>query len=297
MIKAKRIGHATFSTPDLDRQVDHYLTVVGLHLVARDANSAYLATNAGQLAVVLEASNHAECTRLSFEVSPLISFADLARDLSAFGLKCEERSDERPGIARLLSFKDPKGTTIELFSEPRFVARGKPAGGATPLKLGHLAFAVPDPKAVAEFYERVLGFRTSDWIGDFFVFLRCNADHHSVNFIRSPQTRMHHIAFEMRDASHLHNSCDLLGQKQIEIVWGPVRHGPGHNVATYHCDPDNQMIEFFAELDRMMDEENGFFDPRPWHRDQPQRPKVWDPTKQRDMWGLRPSQTFLDFAR
>jgi len=57
------------------------------------------------------------------------------------------------------------------------------------------------------------------------------------------------------------------------------------------------MIEFFAELDRMTDEENGFFDPRPWHRDQPQRPKVWDPTKQRDMWGLRPSQTFLDFAR
>jgi catechol 2,3-dioxygenase-like lactoylglutathione lyase family enzyme len=297
MIQAKRIGHATFATPDLDQQIEHFRDVVGLHLVARDGGCAYLATNAGQLVVVLEKADRADCTRLAFEVSPRLSFADMARELSAFGLQSEKRTDDRPGLASVLSFKDPKGTIIELFSEPRFVERGEAVGGATPLKLGHVAFAVEDPRLMAEFYERVLGFRTSDWIGDFFVFLRCNSDHHTVNFIRAPRARMHHIAFEMRDAAHLHNSCDLLGQRRIEIVWGPVRHGPGHNVATYHCNPDHQMIEFFAELDRMTDEENGFFDPRPWHRDQPQRPKVWDPSQQRDMWGLRPSQAFLDFAK
>ena len=108
---------------------------------------------------------------------------------------------------------------------------------------------------------------------------------------------MHHVAFEMRDAAHLHNACDLLGQKRIEIIWGPVRHGPGHNVAAYHINPDQQMVEFFAELDRMTDEEDGFFDPRPWHRDQPQRPKIWDPNLQRDMWGLPPSSKFLNFAK
>ena len=37
------------------------------------------------------------------------------------------------------------------------------------------------------------------------------------------------------------------------------------------------MVEFFAELDQMLDEELGFFDPRPWHEDRPQRPKVWTP--------------------
>jgi catechol 2,3-dioxygenase-like lactoylglutathione lyase family enzyme len=297
MIQAKRIGHATFSTPDLDRLVEHYQDVVGLHVVSKDTRRAHLATNAGQLAVVLEKGSDAACTRIAFEVSPRMSFAEMSRDLAAKGFASESREDDHPGVAKSLTFTDPKGTAIELYSEPTFVSRGKPTGGATPLKLGHLAFAVPDPKAMADFYTEVLGFRLSDWIGDFFVFLRCNCDHHTVNFIRGGQTRMHHIAFEMRDAAHLHNSCDLLGQKRIEIVWGPVRHGPGHNVATYHVNPDNQMIEFFAELDRMTDEENGYFDPRPWHRDQPQRPKVWDPAKQRDMWGLRPSQAFLDFAR
>ena len=171
--------------------------------------------------------------------------------------------------------------------------KGPPAGGAVSIKLGHVAFAVPDPKATADFYERVLGFRLSDWIGDYFVFLRCNVDHHTVNFIRGPDSRMHHIAFEMRDGAHLHNSCDVLGQHKIEITWGPVRHGPGHNVAVYHRNPDEQMVEFFAELDKMLDEEGGYFDPRPWHRDRPQKPKVWDPQQQRDVWGLPPGPNFL----
>ena len=29
---------------------------------------------------------------------------------------------------------------------------------------------------------------------------------------------MHHIAYELRDASHLHDACDLFGQKQIPII-------------------------------------------------------------------------------
>lgn len=297
MIKVKRIGHASFTTPDIDRQIEHYRDVVGLYLVDRDKNRAFLATNGGQLAVVLERGQQQSCSRLSFEVSPAASFSETERNLSASGLRCEAKSDDIPGLAEVLTFRDPKGTVIELFTEPRFVPKGPMVGGAIAIKLGHVAFAVPDPKAVADFYERVLGFRISDWIGDFFVFLRCGPDHHTVNFIRGPNAQMHHIAFELRDAAHLHNSCDLLGQRRIEIIWGPVRHGPGHNVATYHFNPDGQMIEFFAEMDRISDEENGFFDPKPWHRDMPQRPKVWDPTLQRDMWGLAPSGKFREYGR
>jgi hypothetical protein len=42
----------------------------------------------------------------------------------------------------------------------------------------------------------------------------------------------------------------------------------------------------------MKDEALGYFDPRPWHRDQPQRPKVWDP-KQSNMWGPPPTPDFF----
>jgi hypothetical protein len=39
-----------------------------------------------------------------------------------------------------------------------------------------------------------------------------------------------------------------------------------------------------------MNEELGYFEPRPWHRDRPQKPKVWakDPTAA-NYWGIMPT--------
>lgn len=289
MIQAKRIGHATFTTPDLDRQIDYYRQVVGLGLAAREANRAFLASPTGQLSIVLEKGSQAGCERIAFEVSPSLSMADMAKQLAADGIKSEQRSDAIPGAGKTLVFTDNKGTTVELFSEWSFLGGEAPAAGSVmPNKLGHLAYVTPDPQKALEFYAKVLGFRLSDWIGDYFVFLRCGIDHHTVNFIRGPNVRMHHFAFEVKDTSHLTNACDLLGRKNVEIIWGPVRHGPGHNIAVYHRNPDDLMIEFFTDLDRMTDEEGCYFEPRPWHKDKPQKPKTWDPAKQRDMWGLPP---------
>jgi catechol 2,3-dioxygenase-like lactoylglutathione lyase family enzyme len=289
MIQAKRIGHATFTTPDIDRQIDYYRQIIGLSLVSREPRRAYLASPTGQLAVVLEQGSEAKCARIAFEVSPTVSMADMAKRLQADGIQSEERSDAAPGTPKAITFTDNKGTTIELFSEWKFLEGDAPPGGSLmPVKLGHLAYVVDSPQEIAEFYTKVLGFRLSDWIGDYFVFLRCGPDHHTVNFIRGPNTRMHHFAFEVKDTAQLTAGCDLLGRKNYEIVWGPVRHGPGHNIALYHRNPDDLMVEFFTDLDRMSDEEGGFFDPRPWHRDKPQKPKTWDPAKPRDMWGLPP---------
>ncbi len=202
MIQAKRIGHARFVTPDLARQIEYYQQVVGLGLAAREANRAFLATPTGQLAVVLERGSPAACTSIAFEVSPALSMAEMSKRLEAEGLKAEERTDVVPGIPKTLTFIDAKGTTIELFSDWEFLNGEAPAvGSVMPNKLGHLAYVTPDPQASFEFYAKVLGFRLSDWIGDYFVFLRCGVDHHTVNFIRGPNARMHHIAFEVKDTS------------------------------------------------------------------------------------------------
>src|SRR5688500_9598460 len=41
MIDVKRIGHATFETPDIDRQIDYFTQVVGLVLAERQNGRAY----------------------------------------------------------------------------------------------------------------------------------------------------------------------------------------------------------------------------------------------------------------
>ena len=223
---------------------------------------------------------------------PTPILADVQKKLAAQGVSAELRSDSIPGTTKLLSFDDPKGTTIELFNEWSVLGNREPVAGVGALKLGHVAFSVQDPKAMVEFYSQGLGFRVSDWIGDFFVFMRCNADHHAVNFITAKNVRMHHIAFELKDFAHLQTACDLFGERKIPIIWGPVRLGPGHNVATFHRNNDDWVVEFYAELDQMKSEELGYFDPRPWHRDRPQRPKVWG-RDEGSMWGLAPAPDFF----
>ena len=293
MIKVLRIGHATFETPDLAKAIEHYTQVIGLSLAGREDKRAFLVTKVGQLVIELRQGAQARCAKLSFEVAANSDFADLRRDLQKHGVAAEERNDSVPGVPKVLSFQDPKGTEIELFREWSYLGNHEQVVGVGALKLGHVAFVTPEPKMLAEFYGKVLGFRVSDWIGDFFVFMRCNADHHAVNFISGQNIKMHHIAFELRDFSHLQTACDLFGERKIPIIWGPVRLGPGHNVAAFHRDHDDWVVEFYAELDQMKDEELGYFDPRPWHHDRPQRPKVWDAKKVAYMWGPPPTADFM----
>ena len=54
MIDVLRVGHATFTTPDLERQVEYYSDVLGLIVTERDKNRAFLATRTGLEAIALE---------------------------------------------------------------------------------------------------------------------------------------------------------------------------------------------------------------------------------------------------
>lgn len=292
MIDVKRMGHATLETPDLERQIDYFTQVTGLVLAERQNGRAFLATKVGDLVVQLEKGDAPRCSRISFQVAPGTDVNDIRKGIEAEGVRCEVQNDVSPGIPKVVAFQDPKGTMMEVFAEQTPIAKNQASvPGIGPLKLGHLAFVVDDPKPFAEFYSRVLNFRVSDWIADWFVFMRCGPDHHTVNFVRGKTTKMHHIAFELKDWAHVQQACDFLGGKNIPIIWGPGRHGPGHNVYTYHRNPDDQVIELFTELDKMLDESLGYFDPRPWHRDRPQKPKVWDAP--RDIWGAPPSPEYL----
>src|ERR1700757_4977935 len=51
MLQVKRIGHATLTTPDLERQFDYDTRVVGLTAVATEKKRAILATKPGQAAI------------------------------------------------------------------------------------------------------------------------------------------------------------------------------------------------------------------------------------------------------
>jgi catechol 2,3-dioxygenase-like lactoylglutathione lyase family enzyme len=292
MIDVRRLGHATFGTRDLDREITYWTEIIGLTLVERDGSRAFLATRLGQEAIALEAGDPGLLRRLAFQVAPGSDLGELGAVLDRHGVKWERRSDISPGVAEAITFLDRKGTLIEIYSDYRFAPDDGRQIGIMPVKFGHVAYRVNNPQKLTEFYASVLGFRVSDWIGDRFSFLRCGPDHHTINFARYDEEALHHIAFEVENVPILHKACDFLAKNKIQLVWGPGRHIVGHNVAAYHRNGDDIRVELFCEMDLMKDEALGYFEPRPWHEDRPQRPKVWPKDTWRSQWGFGSFGTF-----
>jgi catechol 2,3-dioxygenase-like lactoylglutathione lyase family enzyme len=294
MIRVRKIAHASYEMPDLEQQVEYYTDVLGLTLTAKEKDGAYLANTVDHHAVVLRRGSEVKCVRIGFQLGPDDDLDAFEQQTAAHGIKTARRKDSEPTIADMLTFEDPKGTVMEVFKRPEPAAQKFQRTGVVPHKLGHVAFHVADVKHVTDFYCDVLGFRVSDWMGDFFSFLRCGPDHHTINLVETGSNRHFHTAFEVRDWSHLQNACDFLSLNGYKTLWGPGRHGIGHNLFAYHRSPNGLITELFAELDQMKDEALGYFDPRPWHRDYPQRPKVWpkDPASA-NLWGPGPPEEMM----
>jgi catechol 2,3-dioxygenase-like lactoylglutathione lyase family enzyme len=282
-------------TPDPEAMVAYYVDVLGFALVSGGGADevAYLTPGPDHHAVAVERGAADGRSRLGLQLHGGLDMA--AQRLADAGIPATRRTDPEPGVNEDLVVEEPgAGAPIHLV-ETFGTSDVATSLGTTPTKLGHVAAYVPDVAVIQAFYERVLGFRWADTIGDFFVFLRCNIDHHTVNFLNASKPgQLHHFAFELRDASHVAEACDTLSRNDVPLIWGPGRHGVGHNLFTYHKDPDGNVVELFCDLDRMASEELGCFEPRPWHTERPQRPRRWMPDpSSANVWGPMSPEGFL----
>ena len=291
-----KLGYAGFNTPDVEAMLAYYTNVLGLTLVERSGDGAvYLRNVLDHHTIVLYPAQEQGLRHIGFQLGGSQTLQDAATQLHNQGITVETQSDAQPGIAEQLQFVDTEGMILHLYSSMQQVHDTFPAGAIVPEKLGHIALGVSDVQKTADFYQHVLGFRVSDWIEDFFVFMRCGPDHHSMNFVRSKYQKMNHIAFQLQDWAHVQRACDHLYTHSIPLAWGPGRHGAGHNIFTYHRNPDGQIVELFTELDIMLNEELGYFEPRPWHEEFPLKPKVWKADLHAvNHWGAMPPPEFLE---
>jgi hypothetical protein len=94
-----------------------------------------------------------------------------------------------------------------------------------------------------------------------------------------------YFSHRFRGARLVGHQAGMRSAQQYQAAWGPIRHIIGHNIAIYHNNPNGVVIEFFCDMDQIFDEELGFFEPRPWQQDRPQRPKVWSSNTPSNWWG------------
>ena len=135
MINVKRLSHATFETPDIERQIAYFTEIAGLALAGRDNGRAYLTTKLGDLAVQLEKGDASRCVRLAFQAAPDSDFDAMRRTLDAEGISCDLHGDPCPGIGKMLTFQDPKGTVCEVFGAQTPAGKNQQVAGIGPIPI------------------------------------------------------------------------------------------------------------------------------------------------------------------
>jgi catechol 2,3-dioxygenase-like lactoylglutathione lyase family enzyme len=278
MPKIFRIVYCEFSSTHLAEELAYYTQMLGATLTHTSPDGAhYLSLGVDHHNIVLRAGETSGLVVTGFQLGAATNLHMLEQEFSGLGLKPELKLDKRPGVAELLSITIA-GFVFEFFSEIALPAPGFGALGIVPSRLGHIAILSPEPDKLVQFFAETLGFHTTDWFDGLATFLTCNYDHHTINIIGAPITKLHHIAFELRGGAHQYLASDQLAKANLPIVWGPSRHTAGHNYASYHFDPDHVLIELYTDMDIFLPDV-GYFEPRPWHETLPLRPQVWPPSQ------------------
>ncbi len=169
--------------------------------------------------------------------------------------------------------RDPEGRNVRIVAEDVRHADAAPVADR-PHELAHVVLNAADVSRSRAFFVEVLGFRLTDRT-ERMDFITCNDHHHNIAFARGAGPTLNHIAFEMPDLESVMRGAGRLRDHGYRIEWGVGRHGPGHNVFAYFVGPEEVVIEYTAEVQRV-DEHYRVGGPEDWQ---------WPPGRI-DRWGI-----------
>jgi catechol 2,3-dioxygenase-like lactoylglutathione lyase family enzyme len=213
---------------------------------------------------VLELHEGAGLHHFALEVPDPAELDALAARLREHGVSTTDVPGST-GHPPAVAFTDPDGHRVELHGRIDRSGEGLAAGaGRKPVRLHHIPLSTPDVPALVDFYVSVLGFVVSDTMGDRFMWLRCNREHHTVAIVEGPAGGLDHYCFEVLDWDDLKRWCDELAAGDVLVSWGPGRHGPGNNLFIMFDDPDGVHVELSCEMERFWDGGVQYPGPRDW---------------------------------
>jgi catechol-2,3-dioxygenase len=224
---------------------------------------------------------------VAYELRGGISLDGARERIAAEGVDVTEV--EVPLRGRGLRLADPDGNGIVLVE--RVVPEDRKPAVARftdelpayhPRRLQHFNYLTADVPRLAEFYEKVLGVKVSDWIGDGAVWMHADRDHHVVAFLDKGYSHIHHIAFELTDWGEMRVALDHLAQHRRPIAWGPGRHTMAQNLFAYCRMVEEEIfVELFADMEQLEpDHEPRFFEDDPHGS---------------NAWGILPPRSYFRF--
>jgi catechol 2,3-dioxygenase-like lactoylglutathione lyase family enzyme len=255
MSRVTEIRYVGYGVTDLPAERRFYAETWGLQEVAARDGLGWFKTQGSDEhhAVRLRSSDANHLDVIGFATDRRADVDALHKKVAACGCRIihGHRDLKLPGGGYGFRFFSPDGLPFEISSG---VARGEQRAigrwEGVPVRISHIVLHSPDQKAAVRFFTEVLGFRVSDWLGDFMCFLRCNQAHHRIAILPGPPC-LNHVAYDMTDVDGMMAGISRLKQAGVTVRWGPGRHTAGDNTFSYFVTPGGFAVEYTAELEEV----------------------------------------------
>ncbi len=253
MSRVTEIRYVGYAVPDLEAERAFYADQWKLVEAGEKDGMVHFAADGGEEAYVVRLRAAAD-KRIDVIALAADSRADvdtLHDRIAASGARIISAPHDLDTLGGGYGFRffSPDGLLFEISSdvarrEPRAIAQWE----GVPQRISHIVLHSPNHQALVQWFCDVLGFKVSDWLGDFMCFLRCNGAHHRLAILPGPPC-LNHVAYDMPSVDDMMVGINRLRQKGTDIRWGPGRHTAGNNTFSYFTTPTGFAVEYTSELE------------------------------------------------
>jgi len=266
------LGHVALETPDLDGSLAFFHDAVGMEVVERRDDVAYLRCpdEFAHHSLSLAEAASAGVDHVGWQTVDAESVEGFATQLEAAGTEVTRvAAGEEPGQGEAVRFESPTGHRLELYhemattaapAERRSKLRNRPYDKSgnhpvAPRRIDHVQIWDPDALALAEWFQSALGLRVQEYYdrldgSRWGTFLSANGVKIEVAVIQDddPDARaaLNHVAYKVDSGDDLFDAADAMAERGCPVD-GFGQHSISRGKFCYTRDPvSDHTIEFSA---------------------------------------------------
>jgi 2,3-dihydroxy-p-cumate/2,3-dihydroxybenzoate 3,4-dioxygenase len=230
-----KFGYLAVGVNDLAEGTDFYRRIVRFDLTERIGGTAFLTGGVDHHWIRLEEGNGQGVKRIGYEVVDEAAFGVARTRLKEWGIEFTEGGDpKKDRVQRWLRFVDPGGFEIELYLGMYERGVAPVSSGVAIEKFLHGGWEVQDWDTTTRFYQEVLGFKASDWIGDMVGFFRAqDRYHHSLVLIRGQKPAFNHFCVQVESIDDVMRFRNNALKHGVALRDDLLRHAPSGSIGVY----------------------------------------------------------------
>jgi 2,3-dihydroxybiphenyl 1,2-dioxygenase len=249
-----RLAYVVASSPRLEDWRRFASDILGVEVRTGLGGALDLRLDPKRFRLSVEPATTEEPVLAGWEFDTPDALDDALARLAAAGVKttaADGKAGLLRGVERLHRFTDPAGNPVELCTghgDGEAPAFRRPLAGfkTGDCGLGHVVYTAPDIAPLVGFYQDVLGFRLSDSAEAPFAasFMHVNGRHHSLAFVQTPRTGVHHIMVELYSLDDVGQAYDRAQLEEGRVAVTLGRHTNDFMTSFYAATPSDFMVEY-----------------------------------------------------